>query len=251
MSRKESVRWDEKEKDSLAQHVAVLRMTDVDATLTALLNKAQSILPEHRRRNVPSHKCVVGFDVAVRRYVDALVNKPVRSEIQYVKTEPEEAVKAASLGQLLDEMIKRVTDSLTQQLKTIVEAAASRQAKHEPVQSQQHDVEKAKGPVVAVIGMYLPNFRALENRLKTKQSDVRLRYIDTDKSQVVFPMSTDFVVCCGNKLPHTWYDAARNKFGDKCLHVPGRVQQAERAIVAYLSNGGKVHYHRDIIGDMQ
>lgn len=253
MARKESIRWDETEKDALAQQIALLRISDVDSTLTGLLNKAQDVLPLHRRRGkLASFKLVPGLDTQVKRHLDTLLNKPVRTEIQYVKTDADEAVKAATLGQLIDETITRISRSITQQLTEVLTTAINaRHVKPQETVIEHSEVEKAKGPVVAVVGMYLPNFRALENRLKTKLSDVRLRFVDTSKSQVAFPMSTDFVVCVGNKLPHNWYDAARSKFGDKCLHVEGRVQQAEKAILAYMSNGGKVHYRRDVVGDMQ
>lgn len=246
------IKWDQTEKEILAQNIALARLQNIDASLTMLLNEAQSALPEHRRRGkLATHKLVPGLDALVKKQIELLLNKSEKTTIEYVKIEPEEAVKIATIGQLVEAVFEKVTTSFAASLAKEV-AKIQKPSQVSVMFERPSEVEKAKGPVITIVGMYLANYRALENRIKKRFNDVmrpQLRYVDTDGSKPIFPQSTDYVVCVGNKMPHDWYDAARSKYGDRVQYVSGRVQQAEKAIVAMMENGGKVYHRRDVKGE--
>lgn len=67
---------------------------------------------------------------------------------------------------------------------------------------------KTEQLVISIVGMYVPNFRAVCNSMKEK---VQLRYIDSDQSLKKFPLLTDYIICVGNKLSHAWYESAKTR----------------------------------------
>jgi hypothetical protein len=136
-----NIRWDEHEKDVLAQHVAIARLHDLDAPLTTLLNKAISILPEHRRRSkLATHKLVAGFDKMVRKHVDVLLNKTTNSAIKYVEKPLTEVLPTVSIGVLVEEIFNRMKT----EFRTALREAYQGQAMVQPCQQAAQQVAQQK-----------------------------------------------------------------------------------------------------------
>lgn len=232
------IRWDEDEKNILAECVAKDRLTNVDATLTQLLNDAQRVLPEGRRRGkISSHKMVKGFDRLVKEHIIRLTHIK-RMETPHSELEPEDVLGMLSVGDLVDVLLDRLVEKLQGVSVSKISEVVTQTREQYHIETGTES-QKKKGPTVGIVGMYLPNFRALENRVKNE--NVRLRYLDSEKPPTQIP-SVEYMICVPNRLPHTWQDFAKSRYKDRAYIVRGRVREAER-VVRDIINTGKSTLH--------
>jgi hypothetical protein len=233
------IKWDRDEIKKLAEWCAKERVNDVNATLTDLLNRSQEVLSEDRRRpKLATHKNVPGFDRLVKDEIVKLVNQtPIKIEH---KLEPEEILNNLSIGGLVDVLVDKLFLKFSDAYSNghTVEKVTSITEKYNVDTGITR--KKISGPVVGVVGMYMPNFRALENRLKSE--NVRLKFFDGEKRPYKVP-SIEYVVCVPNKLPHTWQDFVRQEYGEHAYIVKGRVKEAEKVIRDIVKTGrSTLHY---------
>jgi hypothetical protein len=245
--------WSEEEIEALAQQVALLRLDPNYLTggLTQLVPPAQQVLPEERRRpSITSYAQVSkDFEKRVATHMRTLINRPpevkvVEKEvpkIEYVKTEPAEAVREATAGTILDELLRRIPDHVS----TLVlepprrEAAPAYTRSKAPTQEPEARPLKSVGPTVLTLGFSQNSFLALQNRLK--DYGVRLKWVDTGNGKVErVPSGANYVVVSpGHQMKsHKWTKSAVALYGrERVFTVPGRTKQAEDAILALVARG--------------
>lgn len=230
------VKWDDEEKNKLAEHVAKMRMTDIASSLTMLLNDAQShVLPEGRRRNLATYKLIGGFEKLVKIHIERMSTR-----IDTLPDEPEDVLSSMSIGNLVDVMLERLSIKLQGGVRVTMDSVNVIPKKEELHIETGAPAKREKGVIIGVAGLYLANFRALENRLKDE--NVRLRYFDTDTKPMKVP-SVEYMVCVPNKLPHVWQDFARSTYKDKAYIVRGRLREAEKVVREIVTSGrSTLHY---------
>lgn len=233
------IKWDEEEKNRLAEFVARVRISDISSSLTEILNDAQiHVLPEGRRRpKLSSYRMVDGFDKLVKIHVDRLVSPVVYQEKDEKK--PEEVLTSLTVGALIDMIIDKFSAKLQN---THGHTSMERITERYNISTGIHEQETKKitGPTIGVVGLYLANFRALENRLKSE--NVRLKYFDGEKNPYTVP-SIEYVVCVPNKLPHKWQSFVREQYGENAYIVKGRLRETEKVIKDIVRTGkSTLHY---------
>jgi hypothetical protein len=251
---KVKVFWTEEEVEAIAQQVALLRLDSnyLNCSLTPLVAAAQLVLPEGRRRHIASFSQVASdFEERVAVHLKSLMNRPpevkiVEKEVpkvEYVKTEPADAVREVTAGTLLDELLRRLTEqmgALVMAMQRPEEAKSFVRAKLPPEEPKEPEAVKPVGPTVLVLGLPHINFIALQNRLKPQ--GIRLRYVDaaSGKNERI-PSGANYVVVSANGkfvTSHKWTHSAIALYGrERVFTVPGRVKQAEDAILALVARG--------------
>jgi hypothetical protein len=109
-TRKAPVRWDDQEIDRVVNEAVRLRMADPVPPLSELLNRAQSVLDENRRRTIPSVKNVPHIVERVQTRVALLAQPKVhRPEPPPPPPPPtaEEVVSKADVHLLAVELVQR------------------------------------------------------------------------------------------------------------------------------------------------
>jgi hypothetical protein len=247
---KTKIFWTEEEIEALAQQVALLRLDPnyLSCGLTQLILPAQQVLPEDRRRTLSSYAQVSkDFEERVATHLRTLLNRPPEvkvverevPKVEYVKTEPTEAVREATAGTILDELLRRITEQVT----TVVLAMQRPGAAPTYTRPKGSDPEarplKPVGPTVLTLGFSQTSFLALQNRLK--DYGVRLKWVDTGDGKVErVPSGANYVVVSpGHQMKsHKWTRSAVALYGrERVFTVPGRAKQAEDAILALVARG--------------
>jgi hypothetical protein len=111
--------WTDDEVDTIAQQVALLRLDSnyLNSTLTQLVAAARQVLPEDRRRPLASYGQVAkDFEGRVAAHLKNLMNRPPEVKIverevpkvEYVETDPADAMCEVTAGTLLDELLRRL-----------------------------------------------------------------------------------------------------------------------------------------------
>lgn len=236
--RKTSIRWDEQEKEIIAAQVARLRIMNLDATMTELVNEAQAALPEGRRRaKINSYKIVRGLETLVRQQVR------VMAEVEE-EEDDEDILQALTVGDLFETLLDRIIEKMVDRLQSKITLSTET---HTVQTTKEHlNIETGKRapkknvPIIGIGGCFRPNFRAIER--KVKHLDIELRYYDTDKDKPLVAPSVQYFICIPNKMPHTWQLYIKDRFKDNGYIVRGRVNQAVK-VIEDLANSGVSRLH--------
>jgi hypothetical protein len=249
---KAKIFWSEDEIEALAQQAALLRLDPnyLSCGLSQLIPPAQQVLPEERRRAITSYAQVEKeFDERVAQHMRALLNRPpevkvVEKEVpkvEYVKTEPAEAVREATAGTILDELLRRITDHVGTLVMATQRPDAAPAYTRPKASASEPEARPLKpvGPTVITLGFSQNSFLALQNRLK--DYGVRLKWVDTGNGKVErVPSGANYVVVSpGHHMKsHKWTKSAVALYGrERVFTVPGRTKQAEDAILALVARG--------------
>jgi hypothetical protein len=254
---KAKVFWNEEEIEALAQQVALLRLDPNYLTcgLTQLIAPAQQVLPEDRRRPSISSYVQVSkdFEERVAVHLRTLLNRPPEVKIverevpkvEYVKTEPAEAVREATAGTILDELLRRITDHVGTLIMATQRPDGAPAYARPSATATEPEARPLKpiGPTVITLGFSQNSFLALQNRLK--DYGVRLKWVDTGNGKVErVPSGANYVVVSpGHQMKsHKWTKSAIALYGrERVFTVPGRAKQAEDAILALVARGDIPH----------
>lgn len=213
--------WTEEEKDRIIERVFSMRQNDPESSLTAIVNRAMSQLPEDRRRQVPSVKVIPWLPEAIKqRFAEqrklVRTHEQVRNEAAVAEQKHSdlrnqlrealdkarrEALSKAPLADLLTALVEKLKERDTGELNRLKERVErlERGAAKSPTAPAPEPTPEAKLPSVLIVGM-LPN----QNRelLTHFGKGVKLVFLDKDNESAAIP-NADAAVVNAKFISHT------------------------------------------------
>lgn len=244
------IRWTDEELNNLATKVAELRLESINDSMLQLIERAQEqvFTPDRRRKIYTTAMVSETFLTKVKVKVDAIVystnNPPELDPVIIniptpVPVDRAEFIKGISTPELAAEFVFRVIQEYGD-LRDIVKQLAQGITKEpihtrstRPPASKTPAVKEHRKPVVVVMGLFLEQFRHVEEKLAGQ--DVDLRHVDNELKTITIPQAADYVIV-QRHTRHRAFEAAREAVGNsKVVFVHGGISEVVQKVYDFLS----------------
>lgn len=231
------VRWEAHEIETMAQAFVEERAKDPFAIMGDLLNSAQSLLPEHRRRNLPGLSAAPDLRHRIadlwRARMAATAPEPT---IVHVETQrPPDYIDM--LNQLDGpSLAAMVVAKFSKELATFkpllthlngANGAPVGAPLQPPISILAAASAKPRKTRVLIIGPFREQFQHIEEKANEAKLPVELQWIDKDKNSIGVPISTDYVIVT-KFTSHAHHDALKRTI------PPGKFFYLEGGITAVV-----------------
>ena len=239
------IHWTEDENRLVANRTAELRLLHPKPMLHRVVEMAQEVLPEHRRRkfNSPDNLGREFMEMLEGRLVLMVrpqqVVKPAEPvvttipiEIETVRDpDPQLFLRGLPDYLIVGEAIMRIFSRQDRPLVPLMEMPPipptfiSRPGATVP---DRDAVARERLPRVAIVGLLKDQFQAVEDKLREKE--VELRYVDASSRQTDIPPA-DAVVILVSKVGHHWSSKAITQAGrDRVMYADGVTTVVQRVL---------------------
>lgn len=214
----ERVYWDDEEKQIILNKVFELRMQFPEENLTSLLNRAQEILSEDRRRNILSATAMCPWlvDALTQKFIDYKVDKG-RIHVQSIEVPRLVSLEEQPLENLIVATAKKFAEDLDDIKKLMINLqsnifAISKQMNIE--NQKKKKIKNAPKKTVTIIGLISDQINHLQERYGGR---IDLRYLSTNSNTTQVPKKTDYIILMTKFMNHSWQDFVFNKYDRKTI----------------------------------